>query len=370
MRQALIAARKRTLAQAAQWSTALGPDMRVPCDPGLNLPLWELGHIGWFQEYWIGRNRQRSLGVACDPGAARLPSALPHADALYDSSHVPHRSRWDLALPDADATQAFLRSTLAQTLDLLDSLPDRATHSDLYFFRLVALHEEMHAEAGAYMARGQGLPVVSTAPAPAHQHQHGMISIPAQSFMQGHAGLGFAFDNELGAHEVAIKPYEIDASPVTWSRFQQFIEAGGYDEQRWWNEEGWQWKQASRRTSPARDLMAPSSTAVHLSAYEAEAWCRWAGRRLPTESEWECAAITAPGFNWGSAWEWTATCFEPYAGFVAHPYRDYSQPWFGTRRVLKGACDATARTLAHPRYRNFFEPGRSDIFAGFRSCSA
>ena len=106
---------------------------------------------------------------------------------------------------------------------------------------------------------------------------------------------------------------------------------------------------------------------MHLSCDDAEAWCRWAGRRLPTEAEWECAALTQPAMRWGQVWEWTASGFEPYPGFVAHPYRDYSEPWFGSRRVLRGACVATAAIMVHPRYRNYFTPERCDIFAGFRS---
>ena len=119
------------------------------------------------------------------------------------------------------------------------------------------------------------------------------------------------------------------------------------------------------------DLMAP---AVHLNAFEADAWCRWAGRRLPTEAEWECAAMVGPtsvrtAFEWGRVWEWTSSAFEPFPGFEPHPYRDYSAPWFGTRRALRGASTATSARMAHPKYRNFFTPERNDIFAGFRSCA-
>jgi EgtB-related family protein len=109
--------------------------------------------------------------------------------------------------------------------------------------------------------------------------------------------------------------------------------------------------------------------ACHLTAYEAQAWCRWAGRRLPTEAEWERAAlIGSSGFEWGQVWEWTAGSFEPYAGFSAHPYRDYSAPWFGSRTVLRGASFMTQPRMRDPRYRNFFKAERNDVPAGFRSC--
>lgn len=378
VRQALLAARARTLALVDAWTLALGPGLPVPPAPGLNPPLWELGHLGWFQEHWVGRNRQRGRGAACAPDHDRAPSLLPAADAWYDSSRVPHESRWSLPLPGAAPTLGYLADTLAQTLALLDALPPEAGADALYFFRLAALHEHMHGEAGVYMSRALGIALPAAAAAPAAlpsgaPRPAGLptpaLQVPAQTFRLGACAEGFAFDNELGAHEVPIAAFQIDAHPVTGSQFSAFADSGGYRQRRWWSDEGWAWLQQEG----ARPLDAagsdPQAAAVHLCVHEAEAWCRWAGRRLPTEAEWECAALTAPGFAWGEVWEWTASDFAPYPGFVAHPYRDYSAPWFGGRRVLRGACTATSDWLAHPRYRNFFEPGRADIFAGFRSCA-
>ena len=369
VRQALVAARERTLAIADAYAAALGPaGMQVPYRPTLNPPLWELGHIGWFQEYWIGRNRERARGVDCDPAHARGPSLLQGADSLYDSSTVAHRSRWDMPLPEAAATRWYLGEVLAQTLDLLDRLRPGAGDGELYFFRLVSLHEEMHAEAACYMARALGVPL-PTPPAAAAAPARAELQVPAQAFRLGYDGPGFAFDNELGAHEVQVDAFRIDAQPVSWARFLPFARAGGYEQPHWWDEPGWAWLQQSGRPQHEAQAYAPDEAAVHLSAHEARAWCRWAGRRLPTEAQWECAALTVPGFSWGQVWEWTASAFQPYPGFQPHPYRDYSAPWFGSRVVLRGACPATSPALAHPRYRNFFEPHRIDVFAGFRSCA-
>ena len=368
VRQALLAARQRTLAQVDAWERALGDGLQVPLSATLNPPLWEWGHIGWFQDRWIARNRQRGLGIRCDPDHPLDASALPQADALYDSSRVAHTTRWDLALPDRDATLAYLDAVLRRTLACLDALGTGPSHDELYFFRLVALHEEMHAEAGMYMGRAFGIPVPGTSRR-APRAPDDVLGVPAQAFRVGHDGPGFAFDNELGAHDVALPAFEIDARPVSWRRFQAFVDAGGYAQPRWWSEEGWHWRSRERTVPPAAGPAAADDPAVHLSAHEAHAWCRWAGRRLPSEAEWECAAVTVPGFAWGEVWEWTASAFEPYDGFAAHPYRDYSAPWFGSRQVLRGACSATAASLAHPRYRNFFEPHRTDVFAGFRSCA-
>ena len=382
VREALLAARERTLRLADDFRAALGPAPHLPYAEELNPPLWELGHVAWFQEWWIARNPQRALGMRASAGVARSPSLLPPSDSWYDSSRVAHRTRWDLPLPDAQATLDYLERTLAGTLQRLDALPPDADDDALYFFRLAALHEQMHAEAAVYMGQSLGIPLRESAE-PARSPARGELAAGGERFALGRHEGGFAFDNELGAHDVELAPYLIDDHPVTWAAFLPFLEAGGYQDLQWWTPEGRAWLATLRRHAPAGlrrtpdgweqmrqgrwQALHPDAPAVHLSAHEADAWCRWAGRRLPTEAEWECAALTRPGFRWGQVWEWTASRFEPYPGFAPHPYLDYSQPWFGTRRVLRGASPATAPALAHARYRNFFEPHRRDIFAGFRS---
>jgi iron(II)-dependent oxidoreductase len=386
VRTALLAARRRTLALADDFQAALGTAYPgIPYAQELNPPLWELGHVAWFQEWWIARNRQRALGVACDPAHARGPSLLPQADAWYDSSRVAHRTRWDLPLPHADATRDYLERTLSQAMELLNGLPPDADDDMLYFFRLVALHEEMHAEAATYMAQNLGI-ALRDGPV-AQEHAASIeLHLPAQRFRMGSDAAGFAFDNELQSHEVTLEPLRIDAQAVTWARFLPFVESGGYESPQWWSDAGRSWLAGQPLRQPIHLRLGgsgwqqrcggrwlplnPLHAAVHLNAYEAQAWCRWAGRQLPTEAQWECAALTLPGFSWGQVWEWTASPFEPYPGFTPHPYRDYSAPWFGSRRVLRGACPATSPALAHARYRNFFEPQRNDIFAGFRSSRA
>jgi ergothioneine biosynthesis protein EgtB len=206
--------------------------------------------------------------------------------------------------------------------------------------------------------------------------------------MLGCGDEGFAFDNELRRHPVELPALRIDRACVSWQRFLPFIETGGYADERCWSREGWNWKgqrQCPRYLRPQGGAwqrqhfgrwvaIDPGQPALHLSWHEAQAWCRWAGRRLPSEAEWESAALLAASqnsaFEWGQVWEWTASAFAPYPGFEAHPYRDYSQPWFDGRRVLRGASFASAPRMKHPRYRNFYGAARNDIFAGFRSCAA
>lgn len=372
--RALQATRTRTLGLMQAWQSAL-PDLSVPPLPGMNPPLWEWGHIAWFQEWWTVRNRQRHLGTrSASSGADFDASLLPHADALYNSSEVAHDSRWALSLPDLAGTQTYLAQVLQRSLGHLQGVQVQhdaghvASDDDLYFWRLALQHEDMHNEASVYMAQALGLTLPEalcwrTGASWLQTESPAQIHVPAQVYTLGHAGPGFAFDNERQAYPVALAAFSIDAEAVSWARYLPFVQATGHPMPPHvrWEHGAWQAQRFGRWQ--ALDLQAP---AVHLSAQDAQAWCQWAGRRLPTEAEWECAAQQS-GFAWGQVWEWTASDFAPYPGFEVHPYRDYSAPWWHTHRVLRGACAATSAHVIDVRYRNFFVPERQDIFAGFRS---
>jgi ergothioneine biosynthesis protein EgtB len=212
------------------------------------------------------------------------------------------------------------------------------------------------------------------------------LALAGATLRLGHAGGGFAFDNELGAHEVRLAPCRIARQALRWAEYLPFVEQGGYAQGRWWTDAGRTWLAGTGAEAPRYlrrgragwqqwrhgrwAALDPALPACHLTQHEAQAWCTWAGRRLPTEAEWEAAALQWPqDFRWGDVWEWTASPFAPYPGFTPHPYRDYSAPWFDGRPVLRGASFATQPRLRSPRYRNYFPAGRSDVFAGLRSCA-
>jgi iron(II)-dependent oxidoreductase len=392
---ALIDARNRSLAwaalfEAAQGGRALRLSDESALDAEVDPPLWIFGHLGWFQESWIGRNVQRGRGESADPRATRLASILPGADAWYDPAALSRAARRELAqreLPDMAATRQYLVESLETSLELLDATRDENDDA-LYFHRLALFHEEMHIEAFAVLAQMLGLAIpagrlariATQAPRPA-------LLFPATRWLLGASGPGFRFDNEREPHPVAIPEFEIDAQAVTWAQFGEFVEDGGYDEPAHWSADGWAWLAREARRTPRHvdqlrhgvlqrrfgvlARVAAAQPAVHVSWYEADAWCRWAGRRLPAEVEWEAAAHQGAtrGFRWGEVHEWTASTFRPYPGFRPGPWRDYSQPAFGTHKVLRGASFATRPGLRSTRLRGFERADRDAGFFGFRSCA-
>lgn len=384
---ALMEARNHTLRWSSLFETALGDAQPRPPEPGLEAPAWLLGHVGWFQERWIARNVHRQRGAGCDPTAPRLAPLLSDVDRWYD----PAQSRPDergLDLPGWQPVRQFLSDTMEISLELLEAAPE--TDDALYFFRLALFHEDLRAERFAEIAQSLGLglaghagligEVAATAPRPP-------LLFPATRWSLGSPPGGFVFDNEKWAHEVAVPEFEIDAQPVSWAQFAEFVEDGGYDEPRWWSEAGRAWLDAQERRVPrhvdqmrqgvlqhrfGRLTRVPlAQPAGHLSWHEADAWCRWAGRRLPTEVEWEAAAQSySRGFAWGAVWEWTASTFRPYPGFAPDPWTECSQPFFGSTKVVRGASFATRPRLRHTRFRRFESASCDTMFCGFRSCAA
>jgi iron(II)-dependent oxidoreductase len=361
---------------------------RVPRLSTVNPPLWELGHTAWFAEWFVLRNAASSR-----PGDADGHSLLARGDDWFDSNLVAHRTRWALDLPGPGAIQTYCAEVLERILARLADEPD--DDAALYPYRLALAHEDMHGEALLYTMQTLGLPLrtdmagTMSAPPPT-----GDIAFAGGSFVRGgDQSRGFVFDNERAAAPCRVAPFAIDAALVSNASYLAFVQDDGYRDVRWWSEAGRTWLAASKQSAPRywrhdgddsadgnrawrqlrfgrREGLVPEAPVRHLTLHEAQAFCRWAGRRLPTELEWEFAAASNhPDFGWGRLWEWTATPFLPYAGFAPDRYLEYSAPWFGTRQTLRGASFATPARFRSPAFRNFFTAERDDIFAGFRTCA-
>ncbi len=381
---------------------------RFPQLPVVNLPRWELGHIGWFQEFWCRRFSPD------DPRGVLTASRIAKADSWWNSAQVPHATRWSLPLPDWDGIDSYLEATLDDTLGLLADSRD----GERYFFELALLHEDMHGEALLMTLQTLALPLPPGSSGALGTAEGASSVVDDLLFPGGPFMLGarrdaiahrFVFDNEKWGHEVTLAPFAMARRCVSNDEFAQFVDAQGYRRREHWTAAGWQWRLANDAGHPAywrRAVsgweqrrfahwlpLAGAEPVMHVTAHEAEAYCAWAGRRLPTEAEWECAAIAAgtspqpnldfreagpvgvraaePGLAHliGNVWEWTSSAFAPYPGFVADPYAEYSAPWFGDHHVIRGGSFATRRRLVHARMRNFYLPTRHDMFVGFRTCA-
>jgi iron(II)-dependent oxidoreductase len=405
----------------------LGDDQLVgPRLPIVNPLIWEIGHVAWFQEIFVLR---RGLGE--EP-------IIGHADAIWDSAAIPHDTRWELTLPSRQQTLAYIGEVAERVTGRL-ARPG-ATRQLAYIARYAVHHHDMHTEALTYTRQTLGYPPpllagVDASPPAQAGPLPGDSAVPGGRYRLGaDRDEAFVFDNEKWVHPVELVPYAIARAPVTQGEYAAFVDDGGYRRRELWGDDGWAWRTAAAAEAPVywqrgaggwrrRDFdrwvpLEPHRPVCHVCWYEATAYCRWAGRRLPTEAEWEAAAIGEPDgtggladrrrrFPWGdgpvtaenaamdwrhlgtvdvaacpagdsafgcrqmigNVWEWTASAFEPYPNFEQDAYRDNSWPWFGSRKVLRGGAWATRSRFIRATVRNYFTPDRRDVLAGFRTAA-
>ena len=401
-----------------------------PYLPIVNPPLWEIGHVAWFQEKWVLRHACKHKPIRGD------------ADAVWDSIAIAHDTRWALSIPSRKETLAYMRNVRDAVIETLEK--GELSDELIYLIRYAVFHEDMHTEAFTYTRQTLGYPPPQFSncmnPLPEDcmdSTLHGDVEIPDGTFLLGAApDEVFVFDNEKWAHPVHVKPFAIARNAVTQSEFAAFVDDDGYHRGDLWSPEGWNWRKSVDAEHPVywqRDTdgewqrrhfdewvpLEPYLPVIHANCYEVEAYCRWAGRRLPSEVEWEMAAAAEPHssgqgllpvkrrFPWGdepptleranldwnqmgcvnvnalpesdsafgcrqmigNVWEWTSSSFRPYPGFEVDLYKEYSEPWFGTRKVLRGGCWTTRSRMLRNTWRNFYTPDRRDVLAGFRTCA-
>ncbi len=342
---------------------------------------------------------------------------------------IGHEERWRLPTPGREQALGYMHSIRDRVLALIDGgLNDRLR----YLIAYSVFHEDMHCEALTYLRQTLAYPEPRLALTRSESVGQSDETLGDAEFAGGTFMLGatenapFCFDNEKWAHAVEVQPFVISKAAVTEGEFAAFVADGGYQRRELWSLEGWGWVQSRQVELPLFwrraaggferrhfDRWIPIDerrTMVHVCWHEAEAWCRWAKRRLPAEVEWEMAAThcadgkrTHPwgeespcdrrtNMDWsrmgpvaataltdgesaagcrqmiGNVWEWTDTTFRPYPGFEPDMYSDYSQTSFHTRKVLKGGCWVTRSRMIRSTWRNYYQPLRRDVFAGFRSC--
>ena len=359
MLQSMDAARDGTHALIAGISEE---DLRAVLSPIMSPLAWDLGHIAAYEDLWLAHRQ------------GGLPLLAPDLAGLYDAFETPRAVRGDIeALAPRDAL-AYMAEVRERTQDLAA----REGIGDGTLFELVLRHELQHCET---MRQTMGLAGLLPAGEPtlhATGEAEGWSTIGAGPFEMGAGPSGFAYDNERPRHTVEVGAFQIARLPVSNESWMRFSEGGGYERREWWSDEGWAWKQDDDITHDRRLETGPGQApACHVSWFEAEAFARAHDARLPTESEWEKAATWDQGGGaggragalgaFGQVWEWTSSTFHGYPGFAAHPYREYSEVFFGeTYRVLRGGSWATSPRIAGPTFRNWDLPIRRQIFSGVR----
>jgi iron(II)-dependent oxidoreductase len=318
-----------------------------PFDPIMSPLAWDLGHLAAYEDLWIN---QRVAG-----------RQLVRADlaALYDAFETPRKVRGDLEFLRGDELRAYMAAVRERALE--------APVGELH--ELVIRHELQHTETmlQAMMLAGL-LPPGFEGPAAVGGSGLEMVEVAEGPFALGASAEGFAYDNERPRHTASTGRFTIGRTPVTNATWLTFTEGGGYVRREWWSDEGWSWKEEYDITHHAMaEAGRPDAPVVHVSWFEADAFARAHAARLPTEVEWEKAATWDQLEGTGAVWEWTASPFTGYPGFKAHPYREYSEVFFGDRyRVLRGGSCATHPRVASPHFRNWDLPERRQLFAGVR----
>jgi gamma-glutamyl hercynylcysteine S-oxide synthase len=339
--------------------------------------VWDLGHIAAFEDLWVCRETGLEL-------------LRPELAAVYDADETPRSDRGELPYLRRGEAVAYMDEVRARTLSVLGDVSP-------FIAEMLVQHEHQHNETmlQTLQLAEPGVFAPERA-APAGSAASGTLRVAPVQVEIGDRGDGFAYDNERPRHTVELEGYEIDRAPVTNAQYMEFVEDGGYRRRELWSEEGWAAREAGdwqrprywtadggeRRFDRTGEIEAELPV-MHVSWFEADAYARWRGARLPSEAEWEHAAtLVGPkrgaldqlGFGPGPAgpfvgdcWEWTATEFGGYPGFEAYPYREYSEVFFGSGyRVLRGASWATRPRVARVAFRNWDRPQRRQIFAGFR----
>lgn len=359
----------------------LGPlseeQLQAQVSPLMSPLVWDFAHIGHFEELWL----LRELG-------GQPPVQAEHDD-VYDAFAHERSERGELPILLPSAARAFVADVRRRVLELLGDLRldgDDPLLERGFVFGMVIQHELQHVETMTQTLQLGSLQ--GPAPgAPPEISTDGDVLVEAGPFTLG-AGDDepWAYDNERPSHVIPLPAFGIDRALVTNAEYAAFVDAGGYRDRDAWSQEGWGWREAEgvegplfwerdgdrqlRRRFDSREDVPPREPVQHVSWYEADAYARWAGKRLPTEPEWEKAARTAAGeleHLRGAVWQWTSSQFTAYPGFRAFPYAEYSEVFFGDEyRVLRGGSWVTDPLVARPTFRNWDYPKRRQIFSGIR----